>query len=306
MQENIMTLSDGRKVGFSVSGDKNGIPLFLFHGTPGSRVWFLEDDRFAQRLGIHLIATDRPGYGLSDKKDNRNLLDYSSDIEELANYLHIDEFSVLGVSGGGAYAASVSYRLPSRVKVCILVSTATPFVDGKPSKMMSKENRLAFFLTDYFPWLLKMANKAQKKLLDKNPEKYKDTLKKGGSHLSQWDNTILLDDDVLENGILHSKEAYRQGGDEIINESRLLARDWGFSLDEIITPIKIWHGEEDTLSPISDVRDMENLLQNVEPHYIKEAGHFLTEKDEVWESILTNMKECHDAQLSQSFFKGNS
>jgi pimeloyl-ACP methyl ester carboxylesterase len=94
-----MTLSDGRKLGFSVFGDKKGIPLFLFHGTPGSRIWFLEDDNIAQRLGIHLIATDRPGYGLSDKKGNRKILEYSSDIEELADYLQLDNFSVLGVSG---------------------------------------------------------------------------------------------------------------------------------------------------------------------------------------------------------------
>lgn len=286
-----MTLSDGRKLGFSVYGDKKGIPLFLFHGTPGSRIWFLEDDNIAQRLGIYLIATDRPGYGLSDKKGNRKILEYSSDIEELADYLQLDNFSVLGVSGGGAYAAAVSHCLTNKVKLCILVSTATPFLDGKPSKAMSKENRLAFFLTNYFPWLLKLVNKSQKKIIDKNPEKYKKTLKKGGSHLSEWDNEILLVEDVLENGIIHSKEAYRQGVNEVIYESKLLTRDWGFKIEEIKTPIKIWHGEDDTLSPIREVKAMEKRLLDVESHFIKNGGHFLAENDEVWESILTNIKE---------------
>jgi len=286
-----MTLSDGRKLGFSVFGDKKGIPLFLFHGTPGSRIWFLEDDNIAQRLGIYLIATDRPGYGLSDKKGNRKILEYSSDIEELAYYLQLDNFSVLGVSGGGAYAAAVSHCLPNKVKLCILVSTATPFLDGKPSKAMSKENRLAFFLTNYFSWLLKLVNKSQKKIIDNNPEKYKKTLKKGGSHLSEWDNKILLVEEVLENGIIHSKEAYRQGVNEVIYESKLLTRDWGFKIEEIKTPIKIWHGEDDTLSPVSEVKAMEKRLLDVESHFIKNGGHFLTENDEVWESILTNIKE---------------
>ncbi|MGM9927809.1 MAG: alpha/beta fold hydrolase [Bacillus sp. (in: firmicutes)] len=291
MQENIMSLSDGRKLGFSVYGDKKGIPLFLFHGTPGSRVWFLEDDSTAKRLGIYLIATDRPGYGLSDKKDNRSILDYSLDIEELANKLQLDSFSGLGVSGGGAYATAVSHCLPNKVKLCILVSTATPFLNGKPSKAMAKENRLAFFLTNHFPSLLKISNKAQKKLIDKKPKKFKETLKKGSSHLSEWDNNTLLDEVVLENSLLHSKEAYRQGVDEVINESRLLTRNWGFKLEEIKTPIKIWHGEDDTLSPVSEVKLMENILLDVESHYIKNGGHFLTEHDEVWESILTNIKE---------------
>ena len=291
LQENTMTLSDGRKLGFSVYGDKKGLPLFLFHGTPGSRIWFLEDDHIAQRLGIYLIATDRPGYGLSDKKVNRKILEYSSDIKELSDYLHLDKFSVLGVSGGGAFATAVSYCLPHRVNLCILVSTATPFVNGKPSKAMAKENRFAFFLTNYFPWLLKIANKSQKKLIDQNPEKYKETLKKGGSHLSEWDNKILMVEEVLENGVIHSKEAYRQGVNEVIYESKLLTKDWGFKLEAIKTPIKIWHGEDDTLSPVSEVKEMENRLLNVESYYIEKGGHFLTENDEVWESILTNFKE---------------
>ena len=46
--------------------------LFLFHGTPGSRIWFLRDDEIARSLGIYLIATDRPGYGLSDRNRIEN------------------------------------------------------------------------------------------------------------------------------------------------------------------------------------------------------------------------------------------
>ncbi len=38
MQDNILKLHDGRKLGFSEYGKLDGIPLFLFHGTPGSRV----------------------------------------------------------------------------------------------------------------------------------------------------------------------------------------------------------------------------------------------------------------------------
>lgn len=290
MQENRMTLSDGRALGYSVYGDKKGIPLFLFHGTPGSRVWVLEDDPIAQRLGIHIIATDRPGYGLSDKKENRTLIDYSSDIEQLADYLQLDHFSVLGISGGGAYAAAVSHCLPHKVKQCILVSTATPFRNGKSPKAMSKENRLAFFLSNHLPWILKIANNAQKKLIDTNPEKYKESMKKGGRHLSEWDNRMLMVDEIVETGLLHSKEAYRQGVDEVLYEAKLLTKDWGFRLAEIKIPLKIWHGEADTLSPVSEVKTMETQLSNLESHYIKDGGHFLTENDEVWESILTNIK----------------
>jgi len=44
MQDNILTLSDGRSLGYSVYGASEGVPIFLFHGTPGSRVLGLEDE----------------------------------------------------------------------------------------------------------------------------------------------------------------------------------------------------------------------------------------------------------------------
>ena len=292
LQNNTMTLRDGRKLGFSTYGDKKGLPLFLFHGTPGSRIWFLEDDPIAHKLGFYLIAPDRPGFGLSDPKPNRHLIDYTSDIIELADYLHIDTFSVLGVSGGGAFAAAVAHELPNRVNQCVLVSSATPFINGKPPKDMSKENRLAFFLSKHLPFLLKLANNAQKKLLETNPEKYKATLKKGGKHLSDWDNKTLLDDDVLEATVIQNKEAYRQGVDEALYESKLLTKEWGFALENIQVPIQIWHGEEDTLSPISEVKKIAKRFSNSDTHYIKNGGHFLTESDEIWTSILTNIKSC--------------
>nr|WP_295975646.1 hypothetical protein [uncultured Bacillus sp.] len=60
--------------------------------------------------------------------------------------------------------------------------------------------------------------------------------------------------------------------------------------EEIKTPIKIWHGEDDTLSPVSEVKIMEKRLLNVESHYIENGGHFLTENDKVW-GLLTNILE---------------
>ncbi|WP_144699571.1 alpha/beta fold hydrolase [Fictibacillus phosphorivorans] len=291
MNDSTMILSDGRRLGYSVYGDPDGIPLLLFHGTPGSRVWFTEDDSIAKELSICLIATDRPGYGLSDKKNNGTLLDYAQDIKELAEHLQLDKFSVLGVSGGGAFAAAVTSALPKKVDTCILVCTATPFKNGKPPKTMSKENRLAFYLTNHFPWLLKLIEKSKKKLVDHKPEVYKENLKKGGSHLSDWDNKILLDDDVLENGVLHSKEAYRQGVDGVIDEGKLLTRDWGFKVEDLERPVIVWHGEKDTFSPIIEVKNMANKIPYVKTNYLEEAGHFLTESEEVWKSILVNFRE---------------
>lgn len=286
-----MMLRDGRTLGYDVYGDRQGVPLILLHGTPGSRVWFLEDDETAKKLGVYLIATDRPGYGLSSALKNRTLLHYANDIEQLANHLQFDTFALLGVSGGGAFAAAIVHRLRERVTVCNLVSTATPFINGKPSKYMAKENRIAFFLSKHLPFIIKLSNKAQKKMIDTNPEKFKDIMKKSGSHLAKWDNDLLQRDDILNTTVVHNAQAYRQGVDEVIYESNLLAKEWGFAVEDIDVPVNIWHGEEDTLSPIEEVKLLAQKIPHCQTYYIPKAGHFLTENDELWERMLATVVE---------------
>ena len=102
---------------------------------------------------------------------------------------------------------------------------------------------------------------------------------------------MLLNEEILNTTVLHSKEAYRQGVDEVLYESKLLTKDWGFNLNAIQIPIKIWHGEKDTLSPVSEVKNMVNKFLYVETFYIENGGHFLTDDDEIWKSILESIME---------------
>ena len=73
-------LSDGRKLGFMEYGDPKGFPIFAFHGTPGSRIWFKEDDEISKTNGVRLITVDRPGFGISEQKTARTFVQFGDDI----------------------------------------------------------------------------------------------------------------------------------------------------------------------------------------------------------------------------------
>ncbi len=106
-------LHDGRALGYAEYGGSERKALFYFHGAPGTR---LEARVFAEqavRVGIRLIAVDRPGMGLSSFKARRRLLDWPDDVVELADCLHIDRFAVIGVSGGGPYVLVCAYKFPT-------------------------------------------------------------------------------------------------------------------------------------------------------------------------------------------------
>src|SRR4051812_35482752 len=123
MRDFMVPLKDGRKLAVIEYGDTQGVPVMFFHGTSGSRLLFLEDDEISKELGIRLISLDRPGFGLSDPKANRTLLDWADDVNEAADFLKLGKFSIVGVSGGGAFAAACAYKLAGRLDSVALVAS---------------------------------------------------------------------------------------------------------------------------------------------------------------------------------------
>lgn len=284
--ESFITLNDGRMLGYQEYGRKGGTPVFLFHGTPGSRLWFNEDDETALALDVHLITTDRPGYGISDAKPDRTLLDWVKDIEQLADFLKLDRFSVVGVSGGGPYTAACSYKIPHRLHFAGMVASGCPFENGKAPKDMCKENRIYFFLSRRAPWLLNAAAKGQKKLMEEKPHKFIQSMKKQNKHLCEWDRQFITKDEQIQGVMMHLMEAYRVDVKESVRECRLLSRPWGFPLDEISVPVHIWHGTEDTLASYSGMKKVAGEIPGSVFHPVEGAGHFLTDDEKTWKEIL--------------------
>ena len=109
----VMDLPDGRELAWLESGDPKGPAVFVFHGTPGSRLEVSCDQVPIISSGVRFIAVDRPGYGHSTFQRGRRLADWASDVTRLADHLKIDGFSVIGVSGGGPHAAACARLFPS-------------------------------------------------------------------------------------------------------------------------------------------------------------------------------------------------
>jgi hypothetical protein len=98
-----LTLADGRVLTYCEWGDLAGLPVILFHGAPGSRL-FSPQPRVTRELGVRLVTFDRPGYGGSDRREGREFVDTPDDVTQLADRLGIDRFAVVspGSSSGTA------------------------------------------------------------------------------------------------------------------------------------------------------------------------------------------------------------
>src|SRR5690606_33275612 len=289
--ENKYSLSDGRNLGYHQYGDLNGFPVFAFHGLPGSRIWFKDDDEICKSLGIHLITVDRPGFGSSDQKKNRTFLDFSDDIQELSTSLGLTRYSVFGISGGGVYAAALAYKYPESIYKCGLISTVNRFENGKPPKEMASENRMVFFLSKRFPWLMKLLLNQQRKMIDKQPDSYVKAIMSNTKHLCAADRMIMEKRENAEFMVIHMGEAFKQGVEGTVTEAKLFSRDWGFHMNTIKVPIELWHGTDDTLSPVEPIKKLGDEIQNCKKNFVNRKGHFLTEYPDIWERILSSLKE---------------
>ena len=289
MQDNTMKLNDGRTLGFSDYGNPEGIPIFLFHGTPRSRVFGLENEPLIKKYGVRVIAPERPGYGLSDPKPERKIEDWATDVKELADNLGLHRIHVAGASGGGPYALACAIHLPDRILSATLIGTATPPEVLRITRDMALGNRIVFLLAKYAPFFLKILFSNYANAVRKRPIKLARAML---SQFCEWDRRIIENPNGKgreEELMQHLKEAFRQGSDATYRDTLLIARPWRLDLSKITVPVMMWHGEADTLMPIAPAKSLAKLIPGCESHFIPGAGHLLLESGAVGSQIVDRL-----------------
>lgn len=266
-----ITLKDGRNLGFAEKGPLDGKPVFHFNGFPGSRLEItLIDDEILHELNILLIGVDRPGMGLSDFKKGRTLLDWPEDILELANHLNIKKFAVEGVSGGSPYSLACAYKIPQYLTSCAVIGGIGPMDFEKVIG-----SKTLFFIIKRFFFIFRISTYFQGRTA-RNIEKMRSKWKKSFNELPQADQNILNDASKLTLFLEEGAEAFKQGSKGVSDEGRLYSRPWHFKLENITPDLKVYifHGERDTIVPISIARSVAQLIPNCMIKIYPDEGHY--------------------------------
>lgn len=277
-------LRDGRWLAYTAYGDPAGAPIFHLHGTPGSRLEPHPDPARAAALGVRVIAPDRPGYGLSDFQRGRKLLDWPTDVAQLADALGINHFTVLGLSGGGPHAMACAYQLPERVTRAALVSSPSPLDAPGIFEGMAAMNRQGFALDRRLPWpLLRLVYGLQGRAIRRAPEKFVEALH---AQMSEPDQQV-LDDPLIRQGFVEDvRTAYQAGTRAHAWESRMVVRDWGFHLHDIRAETHLWHGELDRLAPVAMGRYLARTIPGCRATFFPNEGH-LSIYFKRWDEIVS-------------------
>lgn len=282
-QSRQITLSDGRLLGFDDFGDRRGTPVLFFHGFGSSRVVRHPDDAIATELGARIIAVDRPGIGLSTRQPGRRVTQFPRDIAELLEFLEIDRCAIAAWSGGGPYALACAWQMPHRFSVVGLISAPAP-LSGVPGSTgyTWPRHRAMSRTADHAPWIIKLAMWQWSRQQKSDPGKQLDEAIRG---MAEADREILGDPALRAVMIANASEMYRQGTGGVSDEAICLARPFGFPIDGVTVPVRIWHGAQDTVVPVGMGRYLARHIPSaVATFFPNEGHHFVYER---WREILS-------------------
>ncbi|TAQ91199.1 hypothetical protein B7494_g488 [Chlorociboria aeruginascens] len=254
-----LILPDGRKLGYAQYGSLTGRPIFYLHGLPGSRMEGAYFDEPGLELGARIISVDRPGMGWSSPQPGRTLLDHPKDLEHLAQHLELEDYRVLGISGGGPYALACAMALPREKLKCVSIVCGL----GPPDIGMRGSNFVHWigftFGFHYSPsfllrWFWQREPTGRLDLTDeKRLELWLQRESKPKATVHEKDIELLKDEDFLRVSLRSCRESFAQGFEGVRQDGKLISSDFGFRIEDIRPdlPVQLWYGKHDTFVPLN-------------------------------------------------------
>jgi pimeloyl-ACP methyl ester carboxylesterase len=263
-------LSDGRQIAYQEYGDREGSPVFFFHGWIGSRLDFGPNDGIARELGMRVIAVDRPGCGSSDFQQDRQLLDWPDDVSEMADALKLGQFAICGHSFGGPYVAACAYRLPARVTSAAIVAGISPLSFDGATRGMLAPVRLVLWVGGHAPVLVRPYVSAMARMVKKP-----DSVAKGIGSILPDDELALLSTSRFDGFFENSGEMVKYGSKGAYWDARVFLGEWGFDCADIEMPVALFYGTADRNVPIQMGEYYRDAVPTTEATFYKDEGHFI-------------------------------
>jgi pimeloyl-ACP methyl ester carboxylesterase len=270
---NVVKTGDGRQLSVEVTGDLNGSPVFLLHGTPGSRLGPRPRSLLLHRLGVQLISFDRPGYGGSDRLPGRRVADAAMDVAAIADAYRLEQFAVAGRSGGGPHALACAALLPERVsRAAVLVSLAPREADG-----LDWFDGMADSNVDAYAGPAGRLDRVIARLTETADIVRDDPaslIAKLQEEMTEDDRRVVADAGIRLGLMRAYAEALRQSPYGWIDDVQAFRNEWGFDPATVSVPVLLWHGERDMFSPVSHSRWLGSRIPDAMVVVKSDAAHF--------------------------------
>jgi pimeloyl-ACP methyl ester carboxylesterase len=228
-----LTVGDGRTLR-AYDTQAEGFPVFWHHGTPN--LGLPPEPLFpaAERLGLRWVSYDRPGYGGSTPRPDRDVASAAADVAAIADALGLDRFAVVGHSGGGPHALACGALLGGRVVGVISIAGLAPYgVDG----------------LDWFAGMT-ASGQASLQAARQGPDAKQAYEHSGADYDPEFipaDRAALEGDWAWLGRVTGAAAAAGPGG--LIADDLAYVNPWGFDPTAVGAPILLLHGGRDRIVP---------------------------------------------------------
>jgi pimeloyl-ACP methyl ester carboxylesterase len=89
------------------------------------------------------------------------------------------------------------------------------------------------------------------------------------------DQRWILSPSFAGGAIADLREALRHGPDGYVADLEVLARPWGFAVDDITVPVHLWHGADDRVIPIQHGEYLASHIPHASFHLCEGEGHLV-------------------------------
>jgi pimeloyl-ACP methyl ester carboxylesterase len=275
------------------------------HGNPDSGIVVTGEleTKVANRLGIRWIGPDRPGVGLSTIYEGQQVLHYPQDVQCLVDHLSLEQYYILGTSGGtGPTLACARDLKPAQLKGVGICAGIGPVECGFES--MGEIIKKAWDTWRNYPVEMKTYIESEYAHLAQAPDptalraRIEADLR---SWLTGKDLDHLLQEAEFNSAVNGYRQIYAQGAWAHAKGIEVNLRPWGFRIEDIkFRGIRLWYGGEDVNTTPTMGRFMaERLPESVYKEY-QGKSHFTIWDEETLEEMLRDLLNVRGSGKAQT------
>lgn len=284
MPDTSMALPGGRVLAYTDIGAPSAPLVIHSHGAPSSRLELTVFDAAFGAHDVRVVTVDRPGYGGSSRLAGRRMEDWPSDVAAVADHLGVERFAVTGASSGGPYAVACAALLADRVVSAGVVCGATDFgwtgawdgyleTEAELMRLGDEGEAIAWCEAHYGP-------------------DGRGFLEEGLGELAPADQAAFEDEALATALVTTITEGFRQGVSGYAQDITVQGRPWSFDAGAITAPVRVLHGEADTLVPLAHARHTAEVIQAARLLIRPDQGHIsvLPEIPQLAGELVTSLR----------------